>query len=49
MRPGQLTPENIVSLVVSLVVSLGFNEAGAINPGKRWLKVATFWDDSKLQ
>ena len=35
MRPGQLTPENPASPQRFLPPSESFNEAGAINPGKR--------------
>ena len=33
MRPGRLTPDNAFWTFVSYIRSLGFNEAGAINPG----------------
>ena len=35
MRPGQLTPENDALQSNYGLASDGFNEAGAINPGKR--------------
>ena len=35
MRPGQLTPENTSESEQSTYMTKGFNEAGAINPGKR--------------
>ena len=35
MRPGQLTPENEQRFHAIFVAEPGFNEAGAINPGKR--------------
>ena len=35
MRPGQLTPENLLSFDGLDFPHCGFNEAGAINPGKR--------------
>ena len=38
MRPGQLTPENLQAfeeLPTTAAQTLGFNEAGAINPGKQ--------------
>ena len=34
MRPGRLTPENHAETVDAALAYLGFNEAGAINPGK---------------
>ena len=34
MRPGQLTPENVPMHGGHVAGSCGFNEAGAINPGK---------------
>ena len=34
MRPGQLTPENKSATDILPALHLGFNEAGAINPGK---------------
>ena len=34
MRPGQLTPENLHIFRSLFPRLLGFNEAGAINPGK---------------
>ena len=34
MRPGQLTPENPELVTATPVRLPGFNEAGAINPGK---------------
>ena len=35
MRPGQLTPENAGVTRMRRRSTLSFNEAGAINPGKR--------------
>ena len=35
MRPGQLTPENAFQIGDVRLGYGGFNEAGAINPGKR--------------
>ena len=37
MRPGQLTPENFGFIRVWNASGKRFNEAGAINPGKRCL------------
>ena len=34
MRPGQLTPENAAACRTEVPAPTGFNEAGAINPGK---------------
>ena len=34
MRPGRLTPENLEGKAGTLRWCAGFNEAGAINPGK---------------
>ena len=41
MRPGQLTPENIEAADAGVVPRHGFNEAGAINPGKPPGRVAS--------
>ena len=35
MRPGQLTPENLDGHDLAVRSAIRFNEAGAINPGKR--------------
>ena len=35
MRPGQLTPENRCASPARATCGRSFNEAGAINPGKR--------------
>ena len=37
MRPAQLTPENAKNVIIDSEGSVRFNEAGAINAGKRWL------------
>ena len=37
MRPGQLTPENLKWVINIDLRCVRFNEAGAINPGKRFL------------
>ena len=42
MRPGQLTPENPDGELAALERSDGFNEAGAINPGKH-LQLQIWW------
>ena len=34
MRPGRLTPENRAVQIRRMCARSGFNEAGAINPGK---------------
>ena len=42
MRPGQLTPENRIAARTMRIWSGGFNEAGAINPGKRPRRNSSF-------
>ena len=44
MRPGQLTPENNELTDARLFNAAGFNEAGAINPGKPW---HLYWGNAK--
>ena len=41
MRPGRLTPENSLILIIVIRKRIGFNEAGAINPGKPARDVTT--------
>ena len=45
MRPAQLTPENLRALPRSEVALRDFNEAGAINAGKRIGKFRINWDN----
>ena len=49
MRPGQLTPENSGSRYRPRAYTTRFNEAGAINPGKRWSSSARSFRDRPLQ
>ena len=49
MRPGQLTPENDVVRIESGLRRGGFNEAGAINPGKRSFGFRSARVTSRLQ
>ena len=44
MRPGQLTPENPIAEIEQIGGAAGFNEAGAINPGKRIAQVRRILD-----
>ena len=45
MRPGQLTPENSAGCRSGGEMRWGFNEAGAINPGKRIEKSCSTIDE----
>ena len=49
MRPAQLTPENGMSVAFPARAQTGFNEAGAINAGKRQGKGEWSADLLKLQ
>ena len=49
MRPGRLTPENHLLHVNNTAGSSGFNEAGAINPGKPMQSLEPADPAAKLQ
>ena len=49
MRPGRLTPENRVGIASRYRGIDGFNEAGAINPGKPRAETVAKLEAEKLQ